>query len=88
MWIASPASSIPPATISGGPDVVLLALFACPAVTIAALVVVLAVWAARDASRQARGHRRRKGQCQRCGYDLAANVSGVCPECGLVREPR
>ena len=22
------------------------------------------------------------GHCQRCGYDLTGNVSGVCPECG------
>jgi hypothetical protein len=21
-------------------------------------------------------------QCRKCGYDLTANVSGVCPECG------
>ncbi len=26
------------------------------------------------------------GQC-RCGYDLTANVSGVCPECGQPFEP-
>jgi hypothetical protein len=23
-----------------------------------------------------------KGRCEACGYDLRANVSGVCPECG------
>jgi hypothetical protein len=23
------------------------------------------------------------GCCPRCGYDLAGNRSGVCPECGL-----
>ena len=22
------------------------------------------------------------GHCQRCGYDLTGNISGVCPECG------
>ena len=22
------------------------------------------------------------GRCQRCGYDLTGNMSGVCPECG------
>ncbi len=22
------------------------------------------------------------GHCERCGYDLTGNVSGVCPECG------
>ena len=24
----------------------------------------------------------RSGHCQRCGYNLAGNVSGICPECG------
>jgi predicted amidophosphoribosyltransferase len=22
------------------------------------------------------------GHCQKCGYDLTGNVSGICPECG------
>ncbi len=26
--------------------------------------------------------RRRRGQCLACGYSLAGNTSGVCPECG------
>jgi hypothetical protein len=26
-----------------------------------------------------------RGMCRRCGYDLAGNVSGVCPECGSAR---
>src|SRR5687767_2199488 len=33
----------------------------------------------------ARARRRRRlgaGQCVGCGYDLTANASGVCPECG------
>lgn len=25
--------------------------------------------------------------CQQCGYDLTGNVSGVCPECGMDRQP-
>ncbi|MCG8406655.1 MAG: hypothetical protein MI923_15780 [Phycisphaerales bacterium] len=29
------------------------------------------------------GRRIPKGHCQRCGYDLAGNVSGTCPECGV-----
>lgn len=29
-----------------------------------------------------RYRRRRKGRCVGCGYHLAGNVSGVCPECG------
>jgi hypothetical protein len=27
-------------------------------------------------------HRRHRGLCECCGYDLTGNVSGVCPECG------
>jgi hypothetical protein len=27
-------------------------------------------------------HRRRKGLCLKCGYNLTGNVTGVCPECG------
>jgi hypothetical protein len=23
------------------------------------------------------------GNCRRCGYNLTANVSGICPECGM-----
>ncbi len=29
-----------------------------------------------------RYRRRKKGLCLKCGYDLTANVSGMCPECG------
>ncbi len=29
-----------------------------------------------------RDRRHPRGHCQACGYDLAGNVSGVCPECG------
>jgi hypothetical protein len=36
-------------------------------------------------SRRRRLLRRRPGLCSSCGYNLTANVSGVCPECG---EPR
>jgi len=27
-------------------------------------------------------HRRRRGQCISCGYDMRSATSGVCPECG------
>jgi len=27
------------------------------------------------------------GHCQSCGYNLFANVSGICPECGKPCEP-
>ena len=29
-----------------------------------------------------RHRRRKKGLCVACGYNLAGNESGVCPECG------
>ena len=29
-----------------------------------------------------RDRRHPPGHCQRCGYDLTGNESGVCPECG------
>ncbi|HEY3241813.1 MAG TPA: hypothetical protein VGM03_00550 [Phycisphaerae bacterium] len=29
-----------------------------------------------------RDRRPKPGHCQRCGYDLTGNTSGVCPECG------
>jgi hypothetical protein len=28
------------------------------------------------------------GYCQKCGYDLTGNVSGICPECGTVTTSR
>lgn len=31
--------------------------------------------------------RRRPGTCRACGYDLTANISGVCPECGTSIQP-
>lgn len=32
----------------------------------------------------ARKRRRSRGLCEACCYDLTANVSGVCPECGTI----
>lgn len=29
-------------------------------------------------------HQHPSGRCQRCGYDLTGNVSGRCPECGMI----
>lgn len=33
-----------------------------------------------------RSRRPRAGDCQKCGYDLTGNISGVCPECGCAVE--
>ena len=48
------------------------------------LVAVLAIYPTIAFIRgPLRRHRRRKrGLCVQCGYNLAGNVSGVCPECG------
>lgn len=34
--------------------------------------------------------RRGPGCCQKCGYDLRGNISGICPECGqaATKEPQ
>ena len=42
----------------------------------------LAVAPALRARRWWRARRAAPGHCQRCGYDLTGNQSGVCPECG------
>ena len=43
--------------------------------------VFVPLWV-KQARRDARARRRRRGQCPHCGYDLSGNASGVCPECG------
>jgi hypothetical protein len=30
-------------------------------------------------------YRRQTNRCLKCGYRMAGNVSGVCPECGAAR---
>ena len=56
------------------------------------LLVAPAVWVLRHNNRrfeeQRRAERRRAGLCERCGYDLTGNVSGVCPECGKNTRPQ
>jgi uncharacterized membrane protein YcfT len=46
-------------------------------------VTLLAAWLIERNS-----HRTRYGAglCQRCGYDMTGNLSGVCPECGNPKE--
>ena len=36
------------------------------------------------ARRAIRGRKHERGFCQSCGYNLAGNVSGICPECGTL----
>lgn len=44
--------------------------------TSALLMAAGTVWSRRIATRVRPGH------CPRCHYDLAGNVTGICPECG------
>jgi len=41
----------------------------------------------RDGRRHLAEFRRKHGLCLHCGYSLAGNVSGVCPECGTPAAP-
>ena len=49
------------------------------------LVAVGTVGLMRRASIDRRDALRQRGLCMECGYDLTANASGVCPECGTPR---
>ncbi len=46
----------------------------------AAVVVLWGVFIARRPL--SRAHRRKRGLCVKCGYNLTGNESGVCSECG------
>jgi hypothetical protein len=52
--------------------------FTAGSVFYGATVLGLGVGAARGR----RFWRRRRGRCQRCGYDLRGLSGGACPECG------
>ena len=52
---------------------------------VVALASALPLWRTVVVARARR--RRVRGRCPSCGYDLTANVSGVCPECGSPRIP-
>lgn len=48
--------------------------------------ILLAIWplAAFYRGPVRRFHRRRRGQCIQCGYNLSGSTTGVCPECGTL----
>lgn len=50
---------------------------ALPAWTVALVLGFSWLWLYARARR-----RRRRPECEHCGYNLIANISGVCPECG------
>lgn len=49
---------------------------------VVAPLIPMAFAAHKAVSRVRRDQRISEGRCGHCGYDLAGNVSGVCPECG------
>ena len=53
------------------------------AVCLVVLVIVVALAIVTEARYLRALDRQRSGRCWRCGYWLAGNRSGVCPECGL-----
>ncbi len=44
--------------------------------------VFLGAWLASQPRKRRRERRREAGLCEACGYSLAGNTTGVCPECG------
>lgn len=65
----------PPLRINRSPTYFSVNIHLWPVV--AASVLACGVWYWRDGRR-----RFGPGNCHKCGYDLAGNVSGRCPECG------
>jgi hypothetical protein len=57
-------------------------LWLVAAMVVAAVAVACAAWWHGVRPDELRLSRFVRGQCERCGYDLRGNVSGVCPECG------
>jgi hypothetical protein len=52
------------------------------ATSLACGVAADVLWDRPKRLRRLRRKRSERGQCVECGYSLAGNVSGVCPECG------
>jgi len=49
------------------------------------IVILLGFWPLRAYARICRKHTQdRDGLCYSCGYNLTGNISGRCPECGLL----
>jgi hypothetical protein len=81
--------------VSGCVLLLTLSLFAVAALRLPAVITALGAgalltlgwfWVDRPRERREfRSLRRRRGLCVSCGYDLAGNVSGTCPECGAAK---
>lgn len=48
---------------------------------------ILGAWLASGPGKRRRENRRAANLCEACGYSLAGNTSGICPECGLKTDP-
>ncbi|HEY8749849.1 MAG TPA: hypothetical protein VIM11_17835 [Tepidisphaeraceae bacterium] len=79
-----PELSKPGVYLSGGPSYRIQSLNLSHALVFWAFGLLPLIWAVqRIRQRRERRARLRNGFCLCCGYWLAGNVSGVCPECGL-----
>jgi len=59
--------------------------------SIIAALVAIHVWWTTIQVQSRREQRSENGQCPQCGYDVTANTSDICPECGstiMAIEPR
>jgi hypothetical protein len=54
-----------------------------PLIVAALYFAIFAFRSVRAARRYTRHRRLIQGLCLACGYDLTANTSGTCPECGM-----
>ena len=57
--------------------------FVVIALLLPGLLFLIAIVVMMLVHRQGDAKAHRDAICDRCGYNLTGNVSGVCPECGL-----
>lgn len=60
--------------------------FCCPLWIFPLVTGLIPAWKLKRSL--ARRSRARTARCIDCGYDLRANTSGVCPECGTLMQPK
>ena len=51
---------------------------------IAGSIAMPILWLGRHLDESRRRARLTRGRCPQCEYDLTANTTGVCPECGCI----
>jgi uncharacterized paraquat-inducible protein A len=63
----------------------LIGPYTCPIFACVWFVVIGSIWLIanrRTDNQKLKARRQKLGLCTYCGYNLAGNRSGVCPECG------